>query len=416
MAQGSPIPSFTERISFLSLPVSVRRYIYILAGLVHFCPIDLNHEGPRKVEYFQMCTEQISRNIDLQLHRTEDAPASISSRDVVAGYCCFYRSKRFEGRATFPGPDGIDCVCGPLPSSLLLVCRTIYFEAMPILYAENQFKICRSGPRGLKALSRLNRTALSVMTSLHIGLNACACIPGHICSIEDRLGDRFLNPCPFCHYSCECGRDLPLSPQDPGMVSLVQEWESIAAHLAAGLTPGRLRLSVVCDTLDYAAAQSIVRPISRLPLLVSCAIRLGQLPNHGLRRLAESTARQVTGLPPLTDTVFRWHDLPTEIQLRILQYSGLLAPRSIRWTEGIGPETPLCCRTCTETLETCCCPNLQSTRRMAIGSVSMFAMAPGPLSGRQEISAAGAPNILQLQYILGRHDRHSSRSGWSGFP
>jgi hypothetical protein len=149
------------------------------------------------------------------------------------------------------------------------------------------------------------------MTSLHIGLNACACIPGHICSLQDRAGeDRFLSPYPFCHYSCKCGRDLPLSSQDPGMVPLVQEWESIAAHLTAGLTPSRLRLSVVCDTLDHAVAQSIVRPISRLPLLASCAIRLGQLPNHGLRRLAESTARQVMGLPPLTDTVFRWHDLP----------------------------------------------------------------------------------------------------------
>lgn len=136
------------------------------------------------------------------------------------------------------------------------------------------------------------------MTSLYIGLNAYACIPDHICSIQDRAGDPFLSPRPFCHSSWKCGRDLPLSSQDPGIVSLVQEWESVAAYLAAGFTPGRLRLSVVCDTLDYAAAQSIVRPISRLPLLASCAIRLGQLPNHGLRRLAESTARQVTGLPP----------------------------------------------------------------------------------------------------------------------
>jgi hypothetical protein len=137
MAQGSPIPSFTEKISFLSLPVSVRRYIYILAGLARSCPIDLNHEGPRKVEYFQICTEQISRNIDIQWHRTEDVPASISPRDVVAAFCCFYRSKRFEGRAIFPGPDGIDCVCGPLPFTLLLVSRTIHFEVMPILYPEN---------------------------------------------------------------------------------------------------------------------------------------------------------------------------------------------------------------------------------------------------------------------------------------
>jgi hypothetical protein len=117
---------------------------------------------------------------------------------------------------------------------------------------------------------------------------------------------------------------------------------------------------IVCDTLDYAAAQSILRPITRLPLLASCAIRLGQLPNHGLRRLAESTARQVTGLPPLSVTVFPWDDLPPEIQLRILGYSGILAPQPINWTEDLGPETPLCCRVCTETLETCCCPTLHA--------------------------------------------------------
>ncbi|EXJ68389.1 uncharacterized protein A1O5_08181 [Cladophialophora psammophila CBS 110553] len=281
-------------VSFLSLPFLIRRRIYVLAGLVRFCPIDLNHEGPQKVEYARRCFDYLDEAYDGWRPPIE-GPSDflISTADLLAEYSCFYRSKRFQGHAPFPGPDGLDCVCGPLPRGLLLVCRAIHIEVVTILYAENQFKISRSGPGGLKALSQLSPKALGAMTSLHVGLTACGCVLGQTCSPHEP--NPLIYPCFSCHPGCKCGVGSPFFSHNPSMRSLPQEWERLVLVLAAQLTPGRLRLSVVCDTLDHAAAQQILLPLERLPLLKSCAVRLGQQPDHHLRRLAQTTVHQVTG-------------------------------------------------------------------------------------------------------------------------
>jgi hypothetical protein len=133
------------------------------------------------------------------------------------------------------------------------------------------------------------------------------------------------------------------------------KWESVVAHLAIRLTPGQLRLSVVYNTLDHATSQLTLQSISKLPLLVSCAIRLGWWPDRNLRRLAETTIRQVTGQPCLPNKGFPRPDLPGGLQLWVLSYSGLLTPGPHRMDLGSQPlERPFCCLRCTETLGACC--------------------------------------------------------------
>ncbi|OAP54574.1 hypothetical protein AYL99_11022 [Fonsecaea erecta] len=144
------------------------------------------------------------------------------------------------------------------------------------------------------------------------------------------------------------------------MWSLPQEWDRLVLTLATRLTPGRLRLSVVCDTLDHAAAQRVLLPLSSLPLLKSCAIRLGQRPDHSLRRLAQTTVHQAMGQDQPPQGPFPWDRLPDELQLQILRHSGLLAPTVIEWEEGKGTPRPSCCQQCTATLEACCCPPLHA--------------------------------------------------------
>jgi len=230
-----------------------------------------------------------------------------------------------------------------------------------ILYSENRFKICRAGPGGLTALSQISPQALRVMTSLHIRLNACGCVPGHICSIQDRMfEDPFFFSCRSCHPGCKCGRDLPWSQGDLGVPARAQEWESLTKRLAKWLLPRRLRLSIVCDTLDCATARRILDPVQKLPLLAECAIRLGQRPNHHVRLLTETAVRHLTGQPRIPDKSFPWGDLPPELQSRVLHSSGLLAPGPITWVEGDRLGRPSCCHQCTDTLETCCCPRLHA--------------------------------------------------------
>ena len=72
------------------------------------------------------------------------------------------------------------------------------------------------------------------------------------------------------------------------------ERQHLTHRLARQLRPHQLRLSVACDTLDHGIAHQIVQPIQELPLLASCAIRLGQLPDSRLRLLAETATRQTT--------------------------------------------------------------------------------------------------------------------------
>lgn len=43
----TPPATVSSNISFLDLPYSIRHDIYILVGLVRYCPINLNQEGLR---------------------------------------------------------------------------------------------------------------------------------------------------------------------------------------------------------------------------------------------------------------------------------------------------------------------------------------------------------------------------------
>jgi hypothetical protein len=151
-----------------------------------------------------------------------------------------------------------------------------------------------------------------------------------------------------------------LSSQDAELGPLLLEWQHLTSHLARYLNSYQLRLSVVCDTLDHQVAHQIVQPIKGLPLLTSCALRLGQSPTPRLRLLAETTTRHATGQPPIPSAIFPWQNLPSEIQLRILSHSTLVAPRPVEWRGGYGLERSVCCQQCTDSLDTCCCPGLHA--------------------------------------------------------
>ena len=79
---------------------------------------------------------------------------------------------------------------------------------------------------------------------------------------------------------------------------MVEEWIGVARRLSDIIQPGRLRLSLVCNTPDRTSAEDIVRPLLQIPVSAECAVRLGQAPNHDQRRLAESTVLRVTKSKP----------------------------------------------------------------------------------------------------------------------
>lgn len=192
-------------ISFLDLPPPVAGE-YILSGLVRFCPISLNTAGADQSRYLADLAGSWAHNWWFRADR-EDA-------NSYSNYRCFYRAKRFRQERVRESPEGFDCICMPVPITLLRISKAVYREVSSILYSENKFRISRSDRRGLSPLFALNSVALQSPRSLSIRLNACPCIPGYQCPRDDPPINGFHIVCyntlsSSCHRTCKIGTDSP---------------------------------------------------------------------------------------------------------------------------------------------------------------------------------------------------------------
>jgi len=321
-----------------------------MAGLVRVCPISLNTEGAQadRAKYLEECKywwlfDEGHRSLDM---------------NKLSGYRCFYRHKRFMNETINVSSGGIDCICTPLPNALLRVSRVISNEVLSILYSENLFRVCRSNSGGLASLLTLSPAALRYITSISIRLNACPCIPCHQCPVQSQIETR----CSECHGTCRLGRDSPISQDQPDYLIYLTEWKELCRRLALYACPRKLRLSAVCDTLDYATAKIITEHLLELPQLAECSIRLGQTPDSGLRYLAQETVYQLTRKSIHNpNQSFSFSALPMEIQAHILSYTDLISPDTISWYYKIGIDFfTSCCLRCTDALEACCCSALHA--------------------------------------------------------
>ena len=296
--------------SFLDLPYNVRRYTYILAGLVRFCPINLNSGGLRE--------------------------ALCESEDTF----CFYYCRRFDGK--YYGLDSvIPCRCPPLPFLLLYTSRTVSREVVFILYSENKFTISRNESWALKPLRNLGMEALRALRSITIRLNR-SCVYG-CCSFPDR-------DIPFCHSLCEINglHDRPISNKAKQDKAALQGWYDLVRFLAPHISPGLVTLSVICDTKDLDTADQVVAPLSQLPLLRTCAIRLGEHSNWRLYEIARAHTAQLIGQPVNSDPKPYKYHIPEEIIEHTLTYTDLIAPFDLEWipTKGLVPFD--CCKACVQ--------------------------------------------------------------------
>jgi hypothetical protein len=97
--------------------------------------------------------------------------------------------------------------------------------------------------------------------------------------------------------------------------------------LANSIQPGKLELGIICDCADLETAEVIVQPLLTFPALSGCAIRLALIPNKELQALAKDTMGRLlqrTPSPPVDVQLFRFLDLPKEIQLNILGWTNLV--------------------------------------------------------------------------------------------
>ncbi|GAB0136165.1 hypothetical protein EsDP_00004477 [Epichloe bromicola] len=331
-SSSSPSPSASS--SFLHLPYRIRYRIYLLVGLVRFCPINLNQEAPRAYH-----------------HRNK--------KDEFSDYACFFESRKLMGRL-----HERDCVptcrCAPLPVALVYISRAISQEVLRILYSQNSFTISKSHASGLRPLKNLSTASLSCLRVLTVRLNNCECIyRGAFQPQRDMQGPE-AHGLFSCHPQCQYYgfHDRPLQSRARQHAAVLQEWQDVACRLAAHCRLDSLRLDFVCDTEDLATAQDVVDRLSPIKKLEACSIRLSRYPNWQHSALARETARRLMGrssekMPDSNKS--RTYILPPEVLFRILEYSELLAPFDLEWNPDRGLSPFDCCKTCTTTLDCCTC-------------------------------------------------------------
>lgn len=348
-------------ISFLDFPYDVRRRVYIMAGLVRVCPVNMNTESLDNTAFVQAGLQWATR---MEWPASTDTERFIMASKVR---CRYQTQLRGRGDRLILSDNGIDCMCPKLPTALLRICRTLHDEVFKILYAENRFRVCQTQARGLRPLLDLSPRAAAHLRTLSIRLNRCCCTRYEPCELEE-VGWGVERGCRKCHAGggCRGGSDTPLqlrtnlsSTKAEGVsqqhdMRALHLYRETVSHLSKHIQPGRLRLSVICDCADEATARHVATSLTRLPRLAACDIRLGQRPNTAQADIAQKTALDLVGRP--SDPSFPFAKLPIELQMRVLSHTQLVPPEGIiNWWPLTIPTMGKCCFACTGTLDACCC-------------------------------------------------------------
>ena len=159
-----------RKVTFLHLPLKVRRDIYLLAGLPSNSIIYLNYICSSSEDCIQEYDPHYPEHWPIE---DEIAPSSESlSHFLINGYLPWpgIRLDRYcaclDVHHSANSYDG--CRCEPLPYQLLYVSKVIADEVTSIFYSENHFSAFRDSLGGLSGLNSLPQGALQKMTSLSI--------------------------------------------------------------------------------------------------------------------------------------------------------------------------------------------------------------------------------------------------------
>jgi len=263
------------------------------------------------------------------------------------------------GRADYR-PHG----CPPAPIcfyGLLLSCRTIYAEAVALLYSANCFVVHHHSPAadspGLQPLGALTKASLRSLSNLKIVVNEAAChaaaTPNNTisCCRQGREDDDDWSAFARCrgrHHGIHQPPLLTESVSDVSADDARREWQAAAARVFSWITSGRLALSLVCDIdpqhpLALDLGNSILAPFRLLPrsYLKKCQIRLAETPDRQFQQLAQDAVSHACGLPtrpqpskrPSNIAGATLASLPRELRVRILEYTDLITPRrQVTWS------------------------------------------------------------------------------------
>ena len=202
----------------------------------------------------------------------------------------------------------------------MLICRMVHTETSPLFYSTNRFVVRFHHAGDLRALRNLQPKLLFALTCLTVQLN-----------VADSLQVR--------HASKNCPRsdDKLLQVHCSSAQDLLLEWETTAEYISRHIKADALDFGLVCDVTDVETAQHVVSPLYRFPTLAACHIRLGPKPSQDIRlqQIAHDAGLKAEGRKG-SSSFSGFSRLPTELRLRILEYTDLVAPLSkVSWILGV---------------------------------------------------------------------------------
>lgn len=393
-----PLPSWESRRrpgpDFLDFPVYIRERIYILAGLPVDCHFDLT-AYPEEWEY-DSGEDYGSDNSDANGH---DSHVSLDCRTTMPKYRAYSRHNGYPDHfLTDAGESWYE-----LPFELLFVSRAVSQEVSRIFYSRNSFRISLDGyiPSTESIMAHFSSDTLAALACLTIRAN----VHHHCRAAEERV------PCPCKVTLCPCeeSRDIVQGLSSIPSVPLCVDamalplWDSLIDRLKSHIKPNHLKLAVVFDMDSLEMAVKVSKSILDLPLLKHCAVRLcprtlqvSSVPLGDLKALAETTTqlaargwtrnqRSVLSqeMPPTAHVATReWtsnlksiapREIPHEVLLRILEFTDLVCPYDLEWTQGVGFDVfrsdsrdQNTCSTCISVVESSCDPEILK-RKGAVG-------------------------------------------------
>ncbi|KAE8376142.1 hypothetical protein BDV26DRAFT_294372 [Aspergillus bertholletiae] len=197
------------------------------------------------------------------------------------------------------------------PNQLFFVSRSISEDARRTFYSENHFCFQYDAGCGLRSLSNMGRIGWGSLRRFAIRIGTEYCL-----GPEKQA----------CHGTAQEILDNDSQLEEGGLLGI---WKQICHQLATHIKQDdRLEIRLICGAASKKSLAAFLEPLQKLPRLKELSIRAGPRRNLDLQQSLMATIDQKTMLfrRQARPGVFRFLDLPVELQVRILEFTELVAP------------------------------------------------------------------------------------------
>ncbi|KAL2824456.1 hypothetical protein BDW59DRAFT_147373 [Aspergillus cavernicola] len=209
-----------------------------------------------------------------------------------------------------------------IPNQLFYVSRAVSEDVRAALYSEHSLQFDDGWRDNIQTLLNLTPLAWKSLRSIFVLIGTKGCTAWWGPNIDMQNPDR------DCH-----GTVQEISENDAQLeaTGILPTWRLICSKLARYNTQDdRFELRLICGAATTETAAAFLAPIHDLPRLKALSIRMGADRRLEIQQMVMSMIRQkTTYFAPEPKGTFPFLELPVELQLRILEYTILIAPRHL---------------------------------------------------------------------------------------